>query len=190
MKNSNIIIAGAAIAACSLSAQAAEPKTKASLFSYNYLQATYVDMDGGLDGLAFGGSLDIADNLAINASYMTTDDSGTDYDLLSIGANYHFKFDQLENADLALHGEYVDADIDRRNANRDDDGLRFGALLRYQVQPNLEVFGDISYTTLFDNDMTLTPGIVLHFTPQVAAVVSYEHSDADILQFGVRIEIK
>jgi len=159
-------------------------------FSYNYVQAGYIDMDGGLDGLTIAGSHDIMPAIAINASYANTSQGNQDYKLFSLGASYHGRLDLVRNSDMALHGEFVDASRDSGNNNNDDNGLRVGALLRYQAQPNLELFGDISFTSLYDNDLILTEGLALRFNNNITTVVTYEASDNDSLSVALRFDLK
>jgi hypothetical protein len=169
--------------------QAAE-KTTSSQFNYNYVQLGYVNLDNNLDGIAVAASHDVAPEIAIDASYATTSDNNLDYDLFSIGASYHGKMDQINNADMALHLEYVDSTIKAGNNKNDDNGLRVGSTLRYRAQPNLELFGDISFTNLYENDLILTSGILLHFDNNITAMVTYEASEIDAVMLGVRLGLQ
>lgn len=179
-------LAGAAI----LIAATLSPQVMASsLFSYDYAQISYVDMGNDFDGLAVAGSYDVHPQIAITASYTDVSEHGWDYSRLAIGAAHHGKFDKLKNADLALHAEYVRGSRGFRGNDDDENAIRLGSTIRLQVQPNLEVSADVSFSTLYDNELQFTPAVLLHITPTVAAEVSYQLSD-EILMFGARIQLK
>jgi hypothetical protein len=173
----------------------AASQPKAALFSYNYAQLSFVDLDAGFDGFKIDGSFDMNRDLALTASYMTTDNSGyLDYDLFTLGLAYHQRLVDLPKSDIVLHGEFERASQDyvRAGSVRSDDetGLRFGAMLRYQVQKNIETFGDLSYSSLYDNDLALTAGVNLALNQQFSVVAAVELSDDDMLLLGLRMQLK
>lgn len=174
-------------------ALAATP-AKGQLFSYNYAQLSFVDLDDGFDGFKIDGSFDVAPELALTASYMTTDNSHNfDYDLFTLGLAYHARLVDLPRSDIVLHGEFERATVDHpyfSHGDNDENGLRFGAMLRYQAQKNLELFGDLSYTSLYDNDLALTGGVNVALNQQFSAVASIELSDNDMMLLGIRMQLK
>ncbi|OGT20464.1 MAG: hypothetical protein A2V90_09650 [Gammaproteobacteria bacterium RBG_16_57_12] len=195
----NKIAATAAALGCVLSTPlyAADQagKTQPAQFSYNYAQISFVDLDAGFEGLMIGGSHDVGQDLAISASYMSTDSSSAlDYDVFTIGLVHHQRLAQIPRSDLALHGEILHASLDYMRAGSirsdDDNGLRFGGMIRHQVQKNLEVFGDLSYSSLYDHDLGLTAGANLELNEQFAVIASVELSDDDMLLLGIRMELK
>ncbi len=166
-------------------------------FSYNYVQLSYVDLDAGFDGFKLDGSLDINSHLALTASYMATDSNyNLDYDLFTVGIAHHQRLVDLPKADLVLHGEFQRASLDYTHSNHShshsdsETGLGFGAMLRYQVQKNIETFGDLSYTSLYDNDLALTLGVNLALNQQFSLVGAVKLSDDDMLLLGLRIQLK
>ncbi|MEW5756094.1 MAG: hypothetical protein AB1810_07295 [Pseudomonadota bacterium] len=168
--------------------------SKAGLFSYNYAQISVVDLDYGYDGIKLDGSFDLNREMALIASYMTTDDDGHfDYDEFTLGAAYHTRLQSIPKSDLVLHGEFARASYDHRHFStvhsHDDNGLRLGATLRYQAQSNIELFGDLSYESLFDNDMALTGGVNLSINPKFSVVGAIEMSDDDMLLLGLRMRL-
>lgn len=170
-------------------------QSRAALFSYNYAQLSYVDFDGGFDGFKIEGSFDINPELALTTSYMSTDNRGyLDYDLFTLGLAYHQRLVDLPKADIVLHGEFERASLDYAHAghvhSNDDTGVRFGAMLRYQVQKNIETFGDLSYSSLYDNDLALTAGVNLALNQQFSVVAAVELSDDDMLLLGLRMQLK
>ncbi len=188
-KTSTIVaLLGCALATPALAAKPAA----AGLFSYNYVQLSYVDLDSGFDGFKVDGSLDLNPSLALTASYMSTDRKNSiDYDLFTLGLAHHQRLVDLPKADLVLHGEFQRASLDYAYNNHDTEtGIGFGAMLRYQVQKNFETFGDLSYTSLYDNDVALTLGLNLALNQQISLVGAIEMSDDDKLLLGVRVLLK
>jgi len=183
----NKYLTHAAVLAAAISAPSAMAD---SLFSYNYAQLDYVDMDNSYDGLSISGSYEIYPQVAIIGSILDTSDSGNGYSRLAVGAAHHGKLEQLQNSEVNLHAELEFGDIEAGKRSDDEIGLRAGATLRLEIQPNLEAFGDVSYSTLFNNDLQVTPGVLLYISPIVAAHVSYQISDNDTLMFGVRLLLK
>lgn len=176
-----------------------------SHFSYNYAEASFVDNDFD-SGFLFGGSFDVHNSIAVVGSYLTTGD----YTELKIGAAHHAKAGFLERADLVIHASLIKAEYDINvpqncftdffgnvqcigggNFGSDDDtGLITGGTLRFEVQDRLEVFGDVSYTTIFDGDLLITGGAEWSFTDQLSARGSYTLADNDTLSAGVRYYFK
>lgn len=187
-----LLLGGVAASGAAVAQQAG--RQPAALFSYQYLQFAFVDLDSDFDGIRLDGSFDLSNDLALTAAYMATDnDSRIDYDLLGLGVAYHQRLANIPRSDLVLHGEFQRGEVEvRRNPyfDHDDTGLRLGAMIRHQAQQNLEVFGDLSYTSLFDNDLALTAGVNLALNRQFSFVGSIELSDDDMLLLGVRLNLK
>jgi Outer membrane protein beta-barrel domain len=186
---------GCALATPAFAANQGGKQAGGALFSYNYLQFSFVDLDSGLDGFKIDGSFDLNPNLALTASYMTTDNSSSfDYDLFALGLAYHQRLVDIPKSDIVLHGEFLSASLDHAHGSfthsHDDDGLRLGAMLRYQAQQNIELFGDLSYTSIYDNDLALTAGVNLALNRQFSVVAAVELSDDDMLLLGIRMGLK
>ena len=177
-----------------------------SNFSYNYAEASFVDNDFD-SGFSFGGSFDVHNSLAVIGSYLTTGD----YTELKIGAAHHAKAGFLERADLVIHASFIKAEYDRPDiavpavvifgitvspaytidgGGFDDSGLITGGTLRFEPLDRLEVFGDVSYTTIFDGDLLITGGAEWSFNDNLSVRGSYTLSDNDTLSAGVRYYFK
>ena len=169
---------------------------KANVFSYNYAEASYVNVNSNFSGFKFAGSYDITQNIGVAASYMLTSGSGLDFDVFLVEAIYHFQFDklskieQLKNMDLVLHAGIENAELGftffGSTASISDTGLRFGAKTRVQILPKIEVFADVSYTTVYDGDLSITTGGVYTINEQISVFASYELTDLDVLSIGGR----
>lgn len=186
----------AALLGCTLATPAlAAKETKGGPFSYNYLQFAFVDLDSGYDGFKLDGSFAMSPDLALTAAYMATDNERSlDYDIFSLGLAYHQRLANMPRTDLVLHGEFQRASLEYHHNNHfhddDDSGLRLGAMLRHQLQRNIELFGDLAYSSLYDNDLALTAGVNLSLNQQFSVVAAVELSDDDMLLLGLRMALK
>ncbi len=151
-------------------------------FSYNYAEIQYVDMDSGLDGFRLSGSYDIKPNLAITGSLLKASVGRFDYDLVGLGAAYHARWVEFEKSDLIIHTSLVSGDA----SNDSELGLTFGAKVRASLKEQLEIYGDLSYTTVFDGDLALDIGAAYTFAPDLAATLNYQLTDNDALSIGLR----
>lgn len=189
---------GLALATLSASALAVDlPADRPNHFEYDYLEIAYSDLDYDLDGFALAFSHDIRNNIAITGQLLSASSNyrgaDLDYDLFSIGAAYHFKSTEMTDTDVVFHGEIARSDGEAAaggaDLSEDDTGIRIGAKLRMNLQPGVEVFGDISLTTLDeagDSNILVTPGVAYEFADGLAGYVSYEISDREWLSLGLR----
>ncbi len=194
--------AGVLLAALSTTANAADfsfSRVIPSWFSYSYAELEYVDMDEGFSGLSAGVSFDIKPNWNIMGQYLFASNSkynvDLDYRVVSVGGGYHYQLKNFEKSDLMFHASLLQGKSEwatQSNVKGDDkdSGIRLGARLRFEPQPDLEVNADISYNSLFDNNLTFTPGVLYKINPQFAVKGSFEFGDLDMLSIGVRYYIK
>jgi len=169
-----------------------------SWFSYSYAELEYVDMDEGFSGLAAGISFDVKPNWSILGQYLTADTSkygvDLDYSVVAVGGGYHYQLKNLEKSDLMFHAALMQGKTEwvagGHKADDKDSGIRLGARLRFEPQKDLEVNADLSYNSLFDNDLTFTPGVVYSLNTQFAVKGSFEFGDRDMLSIGVRYYIR
>ncbi|HGX94202.1 MAG TPA: hypothetical protein ENK35_12910 [Candidatus Tenderia sp.] len=152
-------------------------------FSYNYAEIEYVDMDSGLDGFRLSASYDIKPNLALTGSLLRASVSRLDYNLVSVGAAYHARWVEFEQSDLIIHASLVNADLSRSDSEL---GVTFGAKVRASIKEELEIFGDLNYTTVLDGDLSLNIGAAYTFAPDLAATLNYQLTDDDALSIGLR----
>ncbi len=166
-----------------------------SWFSYSYAELEYVDMDEGFSGLSAGVSFDIKPNWNIMGQYLFSNTSkyniDLDYRVISVGGGYHYQLKNFEKSDLMFHASLMQGKTAwavQRNFknNEEDSGIRLGVRLRFEPQPDFEVNADISYNSLFDNDLTFSPGVVYKINPQLAVKGNFEFGDLDMLSIGVR----
>lgn len=170
-----------------------------SWFSYSYAELEYVDMDEGFSGLSAGVSFDLKPNWNIMGQYLLAGNSkrGVDLDrrIISIGGGYHYQLKNFKNSDLMFHASLLQGKSEWMlggvlRGDDDDTGIRLGARVRVEPQPNLEVNADISYDSLFDNDLTFTPGVLYSINKQFALKGSFSFGDLDMLSIGVRYYIR
>lgn len=162
----------------------------ASAFEYNYAQGSFIDNDFD-SGFMAEGSYDVTDLASIQGYFFSSGDlSG-----FSIGGAYRLEdMVSVPEGSLSAHASFESAEFDCSqsffgtvvNCGFDDSGIAFGALYQYQAQDALELFGDLTYTTLFDGDVQITGGVKFDFSDNLSVVGSYTLSDADLLKIGVR----
>jgi len=189
LKTVSTLIMGLALATPAIAANSGS-QSKSALLSYKYVQLSYVDFDSDFSGFKIDGAFDIQSDLALIASYLSADRRNAyDYDLFTLGLAYHQRLSGIPKSDIVLHGEFEHASVNYWR-NNDDNGVRLGAMLRGQIQRNIELFGDVSYTSLYDNDLGLTLGLNLALNQQFSIVASGEFSDDDMFLLGVRLQLK
>lgn len=164
----------------------------ASAFEYNYAQGSFVDNDFD-SGIMVEGSYDVTDLASVQGYYFSTGD----FSGFSIGGSYRLN-DMVsvpEGSSLSGHVAFESAKFDCSATvfgvtvdcgSFDDTGIAFGGLYQYQLQDNLELFGDLTYTTIYDGDFQITGGAKFDFAENLSVVGSYTISDADLLKIGVR----
>ncbi len=192
------LIASVGVQAEGLLGMESQPNT----FDYNYVELNYVAIDdfgvgdsplkSDLDGFRFKGSYDFDPNLSLIGSLTYADGKNTDLTIFSIGVAYHQKIPktQLTDSDFIIHAEIesVDSDVDTSEGNKGDDdlGLLAGATARIKVVEKFEIFGDLAFRTVGDNDFLATVGGRYEFTPRLLGIASFEISETDTLSAGIR----
>lgn len=172
---------------------------KPNVFPYTYIEAGYVSLDGNFDGFGVAGSYAFKPNFSVIGSYATTSAGASlNFNILSIGLAHHYKFENnaLQNTDISFHLEFVSYEIEFAGSffgrpftnSVDDNGLRFGAKGRHQLNDKFEVFAGVSFETTDINGLVFTPGVVYSVTDKFAVVGSYELiSDSEKLMIGGRM---
>ena len=131
---------------------------------YNYLEGNYqrididddfADVDG--DGFAIAGSLEVAENWHIFASYGKADlDFGIDLDEASVGGGFHAALSPT--TDIVANLAYVSVDADAFGGSFDDDGFGVALGVRSLLTEQFELAGFIEYVDRDDagDDTTLS----------------------------------
>lgn len=143
------ILASALLLACT-SASAAN-------FNYTYAEVGYGEQDDG-DSLFFGGAADIQRGFGLIGSFYTLDfDNDADGHIFTIGGLFHTPINhqldfvgsvQLVNAEVEW--EYCARYWSGRvchSESEDDTGLLLKGGLRFAIQHNFHLEGDLSYNT-------------------------------------------
>ncbi len=158
----------------------------ANAFDYNYAEVVYADVDDVDSGLVLNGSRNLQPNFSLIGSVLFIGDLTG----FSIGGAYHQKATFAPNTDLVIHGSIENQDYEVCFGNfcvsDDDSGIALGTMLRHQPQDKLEVFGGLTYTTIWDNDMKLKGGVLYEVQNRLKVGASLELSDTDTLSLGVR----
>ncbi len=202
MNQNNLGAAGILLSVFSTTVSAADfsfSRVIPSWFSYSYAEIEYVDMDGGFNGLLAGVSFDIRPNWNIMGQYLFASHSrygsDLDYKVVSVGGGYHYQLKNFEKSDLMFHASLMQGSAEQseqRNIKHetDDNGIRLGIRLRFEPQADFEVNADVSYNSLFDNDLTFSPGVLYQINPRFAVKGSFEFGDLDMLSLGIRYYLR
>jgi hypothetical protein len=174
-----------------LLAMALPAVSQADTLDYSWAELGYVDSEFGNlngDGISLRGSLPVNDTFFVFASYW---DVGYDFnvDLTSIeaGGGVHLPF----NDKVHLVGRFglVKSEFDSNNSSSDDDGFTFGAHVRAELMPKLEVEGGFDYIDLgMDPDTLLIAQARYFFLDNVSGGLRLEFGDdIDSMSLGVRV---
>ena len=123
-------------------------------FKYTYGEVGYGDLDHG-DALFFGGAVDIQQGFGLIGSYYSQDfDGGADGHIFTIGGQFHAPINR--QLDFVGSIQLINAEREGRDCSSwgrcyswsdDDTGLLLKGGVRFAIQQNLHLEGDISYNT-------------------------------------------
>ena len=172
--------------------------SQASDISYSFVEAAYVntdidDFDETLDGFVLGGSLEVAENFFIYASYtdQSTDFFGVDLDATGFSVGGGYAFPLSDTMDLVGSIGYVsteaEGNYEGESASADDDGYELAIGLRAMPMEQLELHGSVAYVdTDAGDDTGLGVGALCYFVPQFAVGLDAGFSD-DSNSYGVGV---
>lgn len=177
MTTKKIIGLSALLASISLGAQAAN-------FNYNYGQVGFET--GDFEGLALTGSFDINKDMFVLARFAdVTDDQGgidVDYSEYSIGAGYHMPVNPQTDAVFTLSFHSGEVDVPAFSIfpgyKDDDTGILATAGIRHNLNPQIELAGNIFHTTIFDGDTGFYGEVRYNINNKMSAGLNYTSSDA------------
>ncbi len=165
--------------------------------SYSFVEASYLDteiddnnfdVDG--DGFGVSGSIELNETFFLQAAYSTQDfDFSIDYDQVSVGIGAHFPM--AENLDLVGAISYVDAEVDTRFGDLDDDGYGLDLGVRARLAEQFEVEGGINHVDLDDSgdETSLKLGGRYYLSQELAFGAGVQiGDDVTTWQLGVRLE--
>lgn len=168
---------------------------QAGEFSYNFFEFGYqtveiddvvpgLDVDG--DGFVLGGSVEVAEDWFVLASYSAIDfDFGVDGDTLELGGGYHAAIS--DRADFFATLSYLRAEASANGFSSDsEDGIGMRVGVRGKVSDRVELEGSLGYANLGGgNDGTsFSVGALYEFTPTVSGGVRFGVEE-DATAFGV-----
>lgn len=167
------LIALALVAVLPLSAQAAER-------SYTYVEGTYNNIDGDVDGFGVRGSFDFGTSgLYGLGSYTNYSENSADLNVWELGLGY--KHQLSDSLDLIAEGAYADFDI--------ADGYRASVGLRTSFTDNVEGLLKANYRdgSDFDGNFTGTAGLLVNFSETWGMTGEVEFDDGgEIYTVGLR----
>jgi hypothetical protein len=172
----------ACVALAPLAAHAESP-------SYSYVEGGYVltDIDGigkDADGFLLRGSVEVAGDFFLFASYLDQGISGIDLKQYGVGGGYAWSM--TDTTDLYGKVGYVRAEAELGGFGVDDDGYSLGIGIRSFVTKALELEAAVTYVDLSDSgdDTTFGAGARWYFTEHFALGVEAELGD-DATSYGI-----
>lgn len=167
----------------------------ADSFSYNYIEGGFGELDGGDfddgEALFVRGAYDIANNIGLVGGVYLGEIEDTDVTALEIGAQFH----QTIQSNLSFHAgvRLFHLEVEAGAGEEDDTGFIVNAGLRFQVQPKLQLEGDVKYLSndLMDDDgLGLEAGVRYYLNPQLSIAGGLAvDTEFDGLVLGVRYDL-
>lgn len=142
-------------------------------FNYTYIEGGFGEEEDDGDALFLGGAVDLQQNLGLIGSLYSIDwDDDVDGTIFTAGLQFHTPING--QADFVGSVQLINAEIeweDRfgRDESEDDTGLLLRGGIRFAIQRNLQLEGDISYISndmWDDNELGLKAGLRFFPAPQ------------------------
>ena len=162
-------------------------------FSYNYGQVEY--HSGDFDGLGFSGSFVINHELFIRAGYINATDDGVgvevDYTRFNVGLGLHMPLNPQTDGVLTV--SFVSEEAETESAvfstSVDDTGLMVTGGVRHQLNPKIELAGELFYIDALDDDLGLYAEARYLFNPGMTGGLGFTSSDTlDGLSINFRVD--
>lgn len=163
-------------------------------FNYNYGQIDY--HSGDFDGLGLTGSFVLNNELFIRAGYIGTsdDDAGfdVDYTRLNVGIGLYKPLNQKTDGvvTVSIVNEEVETDAINNIPSRstDETGLLVTGGVRHQLDPKVELAGELFYIDAIDDDLGLYGEVRYLFKPGLTGGLGITSSDTlDGLSVNLRL---
>lgn len=124
----------------------------AAPFNYSYFEGGFGEGRGDGDGLFIGGAMDLQQGFGLIGSYYSLDyEEGRfdgDLDIFTVGVQFHTPLNK--QTDFVGSVQLINADWESRDFfgsrySNDDTGVLLRGGLRFAIQQNLQLEGDVSY---------------------------------------------
>jgi hypothetical protein len=168
-------------------------------FKYTYGEIGYGELDDDGDALFFGGAVDLQQGFGIIGSYYAVDfDDDADGHIFTIGGQFHTPINK--QLDFVASVQLINAEVEWDNCPRwadcseDDTGLLLRGGLRFAIQHNLQLEGDISYNTndfWEDDELGIKAGVRFFADRQLSLALGFaSDQELDGLYFSGRYDFK
>ena len=161
----------AIIAACVPFALVADP-------DYTYVEGSYLNIDGDLDGFGVAGSAAIHPRLHVYAQYDRAKDSPLKVNTgaVALGLNHGM----TPTTDFVARLGWARAEVDVAGlGSASDDGVAAQVGVRSMLSDSFEVNGFVNHADVAGADTTLSVGGVYGFTPALGVTGAVEFDDDD-----------
>jgi hypothetical protein len=168
-------------------------------FKYTYGEVGYGELDDDGDALFFGGAVDLQQGFGIVGSYYAVDfDDDADGHIFTVGAQFHTPINN--QADFVASVQLINADVEWDNCpswadcSEDDTGLLLRGGIRFAIQQNLQLEGDLSYITndfWEDDELGIKAGVRFFVDRQLSLAIGLaSDQELDGLYFSGRYDFK
>lgn len=153
----------------------------AANFNYNYGQIDY--QSGDFDGFGVSGTFEINNEIFVRAGYIgaTNDDAGfdIDYTRVSVGAGYHMPIITKTDTDAVFTVSIVNEEVDTPlpATSKDETGIMLTAGVRHNLNPDVELAGDIFYIDAIDGDFGIYGEARYNINKDMSAGLGFTSSD-------------
>lgn len=163
--------------------------------NYTYVEGRFIldaELDDGPvnddgDGIRFGGSFQVTNNVFAFGSYEDSDldDTNVDLTFLKLGGGYIHPLNADWDANVSL--AYVDFEADGPRSSADDDGYELSGGVRGKINPQIELRGHLKHIDLDDSDTYFTLGADYYIQSNFSAGVEIDlGGDYETLSIGAR----
>lgn len=167
-----------ALAVATPFALAAEP-------SYDYLEGSYLNLDGDLDGFGVAGSKAMAPNFHLYGEYDHAEDGPLEARTAVIAAGLNHGISPT--TDVVGRIGWAKGWVEAGGVDFDDDGLMAEAGLRTALSDTIEINGFLRHVDVADADPSLAIGGVFGFTPAFGVTGDVEFTeDETMYRVGLR----
>lgn len=185
MRNRTLMLSIAAVLAIPFAAAASPP--------HSFVEGSYRNLDGDLDGLGARASFAVAPRLHVLGEFSHVSDSPFRAEQGTLALGFHHGF--TPNTDLVLRGGWTQVrdrtDIDLGDSfelgSLRDDGFAAQAGVRSMLTDAIELNGFVKHEEVFGGDTRAAVGGVFGFTPALGVTGNVEFGDDDTLyEVGLR----
>ena len=163
----------------------ATPLTLAAEPSYDYLEASYLNVDGDLDGFGVAGSVSVAPTVHLYGEFDHAEDGPLEVQTAVVAAGLNHGLS--DTTDVVGRLGWAKGWVDVGAVDADDHGVMAEVGLRTALSDTFEVNGFLRHVDVADADPSLAIGGVFGLSPAFGVVGDVEFTEDDTMyRVGLR----